>query len=400
MKILYLDTSWGISGDMTIAAMLDLGLPFDMLKENIAKLGIGRYHLGQEEIIRGGLRAKRFIVDIEDHDSHHGHDHHRDLKEILSIIDSSKLTDKIKNKAADMFRLLAQTEANVHGKKIEEVHFHEVGAVDSIIDIAGACIAFDYFSPDKVFCTKINLGGGFVNTAHGKLAVPPPAVAELSKGLPVFSDGTDSELTTPTGALILRSFVTDFKPMPAMRLIRTGCGAGTKELQGKANMLRILLGESDDEAEYGAEKITILETEIDDMPAENFGHLMEQLFALPVLDVFFTPVQMKKNRPGTLITVLIEPDKAKRTAEFILKNTTTFGVRYYEALRLILDRKIESVETEYGPIRIKIGTLGQNIKKISPEFEDCRKAALEHGVSLNEVQTEALKKHNELEKKQ
>lgn len=399
MKILYLDTSWGISGDMTIAAMLDLGLPFDMLKENIGKLGIGGYHLGHEEIIRGGLRAKRFIVDLEEHDKHHGHDHHRNLKEILNIIDSSKLAEKIKIKATEMFRLLAQTEANVHGKKIEEIHFHEVGAVDSIIDIVGACIAFDYFSPDKVVCTNINLGGGFVNTSHGKLAVPPPAVAELSKGLPVFSDGTDSELTTPTGALILRSFVTDFEPLPAMKLLKTGCGAGTKELPGKANMLRILLGESGDEAEHGTEKITVLETEIDDMPAENFGHLMEQLFALPVLDVFFTPVQMKKNRPGTLITVLTEQDKAKRTAEFILKNTTTFGVRYYDARRLILDRKIENVETVYGPIRIKIGTLGQDIKKISPEFEDCRKAAIEHGVSLNEVQTEALKKYNELEKK-
>jgi uncharacterized protein (TIGR00299 family) protein len=399
MKILYLDTSWGISGDMTIAAMLDLGLPFDLLKENIGKLGISGYDLKQLEILRCGLRAKRFIVEIEEHDPHHGSEHHRDLKEILQIIDSSSLSEKIKVKSGEMFRLLAEAEAHVHGKKIEEVHFHEVGALDSIIDIVGACIAFDYFSPSKVICGKINLGSGFVNTAHGRLAVPPPAVAELSKGLPIFSDGTDMELTTPTGALILRSFVTDFQPMPAMKLLKTGCGAGTKELQGKANMLRIFLGESEETVDNNIEKITVLETEIDDMPAENFGHLMDQLIALPVLDVFFTPVQMKKNRPGTLITVLTEPESAKHTAEIILKNTTTFGVRYYEALRLKLDRKIEEVETDYGMIRIKTGAFGHDNKKISPEFEDCSKAAMKHGVPLNDVQTEAVKKYNEREKK-
>jgi len=398
MKILYLDTSWGISGDMTIAAMLDLGMPFDLLKENIGKLGISGYDLKHKEIIRCGLRAKRFIVEIKE-DLHHHDGSHRDLKEILQIIDSSSLSGKIKVKAAEMFQLLAEAEAYVHSKKIEEVHFHEVGALDSIIDIVGACVAFDYFSPEEVVCGKINLGSGFVNTAHGRLAVPPPAVAELSKGMPVFSDGTDTELTTPTGALILRSFVTKFEPIPAMKLLETGCGAGTRELEGRANMLRIFLGESVETADSSLEKITVLETEIDDMPGENFGHLMDQLFALPVLDVFFTPVQMKKNRPGTLVTVLAKPDMANRAAEFILKNTTTFGVRYYEASRIKLDRKIETVETAYGAIRIKIGTLGQDIRKICPEFEDCRKAAIEHGVPLNEVQAEAVKKYYEQEKK-
>jgi len=398
MKILYLDTSWGISGDMTIAAMLDLGMPFDLLKENIRKLGISGYDLKQEEIKRCGLRAKRFIVEIKE-DSHYNDGCHRDLKEILQIIDSSSLSGKIKIKAAEMFRLLAEAEAHVHGKKIEEVHFHEVGALDSIIDIVGACVAFDYFSPEEVVCGKINLGGGFVDTAHGRLAVPPPAVAELSKGMPVFSDGADTELTTPTGALILRSFVTKFEPFPAMKLLETGCGAGTRELEGRANMLRIFLGESEVTANASLEKITVLESEIDDMPAENFGHLMDQLLALPVLDVFFTPVQMKKNRPGTLVTVLANPDMANRAAEFILKNTTTFGVRYYEASRIILDRKIKKVETAYGVIRIKIGTLGQDIKKIFPEFEDCRKAAVEHAVPLSEVQAEAVKKYYEQEKK-
>jgi uncharacterized protein (DUF111 family) len=184
-----------------------------------------------------------------------------------------------------------------------------------------------------------------------------------------------------------------------MKLLKTGCGAGTKELQGKANMLRIFLGESEETVDSNMEKITVLEMEIDDMPAENFGYLMEQLFALPVLDVFFTPVQMKKNRPGTLVTILTKPDLANRAAVFALKNTTTFGVRYYEALRLKLDRKIEKVETAYGTIRIKIGTLGQDIKKIYPEFEDCRKAAIEHGVPMIEVQAEAVKKYYEQERK-
>lgn len=400
MKILYLDTSWGISGDMTIAAMLDLGLPFEYLRENIKKMNLHGYKIGHEDITRGGLRAKRFIVEIEtEHEHNHDHDDHRHLDDILQILDSSALPAKIKNKAGAMFRRLAEVEALVHNKKTEEIHFHEVGAIDSIIDIVGSCLAFDYFSADKVVCWKTNLGSGFVNTSHGKLSVPPPAVAELVKGIPVFSDGSEMELTTPTGALILRSFVTDFDLMPAMKIERTGCGAGTRQIENQPNMLRISLGDTLSSASMVQEKITVLETEIDDMPSEHFGFVMDRLFALPALDVFFTSVQMKKNRPGTLLTVLTEPNLAGKAAEIILKETSTFGVRYYDVSRIKLEREIVEVKTSFGTIKIKTGRLGEDIIKASPEYEDCRKAAEKHGTPMKDVQAEAMNKYYEQEKK-
>lgn len=401
MKTLYLDTLWGISGDMTIAAMLDLGLPFELLLENIIKIDISGYSLQQESVIRSGLRANMFIIELEDdhHDDHNHHHEHRNLNDILQLLEGSRLSTKIKNKAAQMFSLLAEAESVVHGVQVDKIHFHEVGALDSIIDIVGSCIAFDYFNAEKVICGKINLGGGFVNTSHGRLAVPPPAVTELCKGLPVFSDGSDMELTTPTGALIIRSFVTDFAPMPLMKLEKTGCGAGTREIAGHPNMLRIMLGEQDDSERNISEKITVLETEIDDMPAENFGYIMDKLLALPVLDVFFTPVHMKKNRPGTLITVLIEPHLTSKAAELMLRETSTFGVRHYETSRIILKRETVNIDTKYGKIAVKRGFLENKFIKASPEYEDCIKAAIKHNVPLREVQAEALRIFKEQENK-
>jgi uncharacterized protein (TIGR00299 family) protein len=386
MKTLYLDTSWGISGDH--------------LHDNIKKMNLDGYEIRQEEIIRGGFRANRFIVEIENEHKHrHDHEDHRDLNDILEILSSSSLSAKIKTKAEEMFRLLAKAEAFVHKKKMEEIHFHEVGALDSIIDIVGSCIAFDYFGADRIVCWKTNLGGGFVNTSHGKLSVPPPAVAELCKGIPVFSDGSEMELTTPTGALILRSFVTDFASMPPIKLERMGCGAGTREIGSQPNMLRIFLGETENPPAIKSDKISVLETEIDDMQGENFGHIMDRLFALPVLDVFFIPVQMKKNRPGTLLTVLVEPNLLNKAAELILKETTTFGVRFHETSRIILERKSIDVQTSLGNIRVKLGIFGDDIIKASPEYEDCRNAAIKHNVPLKDVQAEALNKYYEQEKK-
>jgi uncharacterized protein (TIGR00299 family) protein len=404
MKVIYIDPSAGISGDMTIAAFLDLGMPFDHLKKQLDLLELDGYSISTEETKSGSLRGVKFKVDAQTHkeeSNHHDHTNHshtRGLKEIKDIITSSGLSEKIKTKAIEMFELLAEVEGKVHGKSPKEVHFHEVGAVDSIVDIIGACIAFDYFSPDFVVCGNVNLGSGSVNTAHGRLPVPPPAVAELIKGVPAFSDDSGVELTTPTGALILKTFVNRFAPFPLMRTEKIGYGAGTRELPNRSNILRLFLGETDEVPELKEESITVLEAEIDDMQPELFGYLMERVQEIPVLDLYFTSIQMKKNRPGVLFTVLIEKQLTGKAVELILTETTSLCVRRYDINRYCLDRDYVNVETRYGKVRMKIGKAGGRVLNISPEYEDCKELAIKNNIPLKSVINEVIRKYKEKEK--
>jgi hypothetical protein len=296
-----------------------------------------------------------------------------------------------------MFELLAEVEGRVHGKSPEEVHFHEVGAVDSIVDIIGACIGFDYFGADRIISNRLNLGGGTVKTDHGELAVPPPAVSELIVGIPVFGDNSGFELTTPTGALIVRTFADEFGPMPAMVIEKTGYGAGTRDIKGRANVLKIYLGET--ETGYLTDTVTMLETQIDDMTPEAFGYLMERLFDIPVLDAYYTPVQMKKNRPGILLTVIQKPENTPTTLDVIFRNSTTLGVRRRETGRYILERVSASVKTKYGEISVKVSARSDYSPMIAPEYEDCNKAAQKHNVSLQDVHLEAINEYKKREGK-
>lgn len=352
MKILYLDCFAGISGDMFLGALIDLGLSVDYLKKELKKIKLEGYSIKAVKGKRKGITGTRFVVSVKHKQKE------RYLKDILSLINKSRLSKSTKDKASELFRILGKAEAKVHGASIDTVHFHEVGAVDSIVDIIGAVIGIEKFGIDAIYSSQIRLGGGML----GSMPLPAPAVVELLNGVKVRGINRDVEMVTPTGAVFLKGLVKRFGPMPEMKINGTGYGIGGRDDKDLPNVLRVLLGETKSQTE----NIYVIETNIDDMNPQRYGGLMEKLFDVGALDVFWTSVQMKKNRPGVLVTVLSPAEKLDKMIKLLFEETTTFGIRYYETERRVLDREFKKV---YGR-RIKIGSYKGKVCTIKPEYED------------------------------
>jgi uncharacterized protein (TIGR00299 family) protein len=376
MRICYLDAFSGISGDMTVAALADAGADAKALLAALDSLQTGAtFRL--EKTKRGEVAATKFHVDAS------GSTAHRHLKQILEMIDRADLQPRAKHNAKAVFERLGAAEAHVHDIPIEKVHFHEVGAVDSICDIVGACVLFDLLGIDAIYSSPLNVGSGTVQTEHGLLPVPAPATAELLKGKPAYSRGPSLELTTPTGAAIAAALAVDFGAMPAMRICATGYGAGSKDFPEHANVLRVMIGEASGASE--STTVAVIEANIDDATPQVLGYAMERLFDAGALDVTLESVLMKKNRPGTLLRIIAAPETRESLAQILFEETTTLGLRIYPAERRVKARRTVEVETAHGRVRIKIAEDGS----FAPEFDDCRRVAREAGVPLKQILAEA-----------
>ncbi|SKA91341.1 hypothetical protein SAMN05443428_11151 [Caloramator quimbayensis] len=390
MKVLYFDCFSGISGDMTIGALLNLGVPFDYLLLELDKLSISdEFDIEIKEGQKCGITGIDFNVHIKhnnDNHSNHHHDHHhgRNLKDIEEIINNSSLKDNVKKLSKDIFYCLAKSESEVHGKDIYEVHFHEVGAVDSIVDIVGAAICIDYIKPDIIISSPINTGKGFVECEHGIIPVPAPATLKILRGVPIYCDEREFELTTPTGAAIVKTLSSEFKNFPCMKIIREGYGCGKRDTK-KPNLLRVILGEGN------SEDVCILEATIDDMNPQFCGYLMDKLFEAGAKDVYYTPVYMKKNRVGILITITTPVSIEEKIKEIMFKESTTIGIRRFNIQRTELDREFKKVSTEFGDIRFKVSSYKGEIMNVSPEYEDVKRAAENKNIPLKKIYNEAVK---------
>jgi uncharacterized protein (TIGR00299 family) protein len=385
MKIAYFDCFAGASGDMIVGALIDAGVDFDFLKKELKKLHLHGYKLRASKTAKSGLAAVKFDVELTEdhgHDHDHGH-HHRNLEDIVKIIDASGLSKSVKDKSKAIFLRLAEAEAKVHGCPVDEIHFHEVGAVDAILDIVGAVIGLDALKVGEVRASKLHLGSGFVDCAHGRLPVPPPAVVELLKGAPAYSSDVKGELVTPTGAAILSTLAAGFGPFPDMRIEKTGYGAGFKKLS-IPNVLRLVVGESEPSADQ--DRIRMIETNIDDMNPQFYEYIMEKLFAEGARDVFLTPIIMKKSRPGLVLSVLATEDRIEALISILLRETTTLGVRISDfRKRMILGREIVPLKTAWGEVRVKIRSISESEKTVAPEYEDCKRIARERGLPIQTV---------------
>ncbi len=380
MTILYLDCYAGISGDMCVGALLDLGVPLEHVQTELLKLSLpdGSYQLSTSRTERHHLPALSFTVAVHDHHTH------RHYGGIDAMIAESTLSEPVKEKARRIFRRLAEAEAKVHGVAVSDVHFHEVGAVDSIVDIAAVAICLEYLGVKQVYAAPLPLGSGFIMTAHGRLPVPAPATAELLNGLAVHNQCGPGERVTPTGAAIVATLATGAGPRPAMILARSGSGAGSKDFDDCPNILRAFLGHVQEHAAT-ADDILIVETNIDDSTPEVLGYVMERLLEEGALDVFFTPIQMKKNRPATQLSFLCRPAQLDALTRLVLVETSAIGVRYYPASRVKLERHSEEIETPFGPVRFKqIFDQGRYLRG-TPEYDDCRRIAREQGIPCREV---------------
>ena len=378
MQTIYFDCFSGISGDMAIGALIDAGANFEELRDQLATLNVPGYALAIEKVKKHGIAGTKFHVYIHDPEPHH-----RRLRDLEALLRASRLEAHIQERVLAVFTRLAEAEATIHHTTIDEVHFHEVGAVDSIVDITGSVIGLQGLGVQRVLASAVNVGAGFVRAAHGVLPVPAPATAELLKGAPTYARGQDGELTTPTGAALLATLAEGFGPLPSMRVEHIGYGAGTKDLAQAPNLLRVFIGE--DSTGGDADLITVLEVNLDDMNPEWFEHAQEQLFTQGALDVFYTPIFMKKNRPATKLTVLCETGMVDVAVDTLFRETSTFGVRTYEVRRSKLQRFSQTVDTPYGPIAVKIGQWRGQVTQISPEYESCRQAAGRCGVPLKEI---------------
>jgi len=373
VRIAYLDAFSGISGDMTVGALLDAGAPADALIDALKSLDTGA-QFEVEKTRRGGVTASKFRVITDAH----GHAH-RHLKHILGMIDKAPISDRAKQNASNVFRRLGDAEAQVHGVPVEKVHFHEVGAVDSIADIVGACVALDLLDVGEIHASAINVGSGTVNTEHGLLPVPAPATAALLEGKPIFARGPAIELTTPTGAALATTLAAGFGALPAMSIARIGYGAGDHDFKDHANVLRVLVGERTTATE--ATLVSVLEANIDDSSPQVLGYALERLLDAGALDASFSPLQMKKNRPGALLRVIARPEDQERLAEIVFAETSTLGLRIYTAERRVEERRIVPVETPFGTVRVKVSGHGA----FTPEYDDCRALALQSGTPLPQI---------------
>jgi uncharacterized protein (TIGR00299 family) protein len=388
-KLLYLDCSSGVSGDMLLGALIDLGVPLARLQEALAGILPGGGSLRASHVLRSGIGATQFTV-VEpagaDHETPHMHRH---LSQITTLIEGLALPASARATAIELFRRLGTVEADIHGIPVESVHFHEVGALDSIVDIVGAVWAIEQLGVSQVVCSPLNVGAGTVETSHGRLPVPAPATLRLLKGVPVYSSGTPMELVTPTGALLVTGHASSFGPMPAMTVGQIGYGAGGREIEGHPNVLRAVIGETQGGGDSSV--VSVLECNIDDMNPQVFGYLLERLYELGALEVFYTPVQMKKSRPGTLVTVIVPVRLRDGALDVLFQETTTIGVRHQEVLRECLDREWVTVSTRYGPVRIKIAKRGARVTNAAPEFEDCARLAAQQKVPVKDVHAAAAR---------
>jgi uncharacterized protein (TIGR00299 family) protein len=442
MKIAYIDCFSGISGDMFLGAMIDAGVPPSIFEDAIASLNVGA-RLAISRVDRSGISATKADVLVNEevdrprvehehytphrhghthehshekvighthhitdtviaeaeHEHQHGHEHHhRGLTEIRNIIRKSGISAPAKQTAIRIFENLGAAEAKIHNIAIEKVHFHEVGAVDAIVDIVCAAVGAAALAVDEFVCSPLNVGTGTVKCAHGEFPVPAPATAELLKDAPIFSSGIHAELVTPTGAAIVKTLANRFQPIPGMKIEKIGYGAGTRDFPAHANVTRILIGSTGAQAQAGElaaieaqrETISVLEANVDDMNPQVFGYLLERALASGALDVFGTPVQMKKSRPGMLMTVLCKPEDAQRLTKLVFSETTTLGVRLREEKRAVLSRRSISVQTKWGEVRMKVGDLNGTDSNYAPEFEDCRRIAEANQIPLKTVMQEAI----------
>jgi uncharacterized protein (TIGR00299 family) protein len=384
MKTAHFDCFSGISGDMVLGAIVDAGVELGRLEAELRRLPFAGWKLSAEKVRKGAIAATK--VNVETGEQHH----HRSLSTILKLIDSAGFDAPIAARARKIFERLGQAEAKVHGIPIEKVHFHEVGAVDAIIDIVGAAIGFEILGFEEFSTSALNLGAGRVETAHGTLPVPAPATAELVRGLACYSSGIERELVTPTGAAIVSTLATASGPMPLMTVDVVGIGAGMADLPEQPNVLRLFAGERTGRGHGAGETVTVIEANLDDMNPQLYGYFAERALEAGALDVFSAPVQMKKNRPGQLVTVLARPEDAERLIALLFEETTTIGVRVSESSRRCLEREWVTVETAHGPVRIKLARASGRLLNATPEYEDCRRIAAERGVPLKQVLAEAL----------
>ncbi len=450
MRIAYLDCFSGMSGDMFLGALVDAGVPVRLLEETVAALDIGA-RLEVSRVNRSGISATKVDVYVHgekelprevyweqqthghshEHEHRHGHghghnqehvelrehnygrtessqragpalsavegapaphEHGRGLKEIRAIIGKAGISEEAKSTVIAIFEALGAAEAKVHNIDIEKVHFHEVGAVDAMVDIVCAAVGAEALGVDEIVCSPLNVGGGTVKCAHGTFPVPAPATVELLKNAPVYSSGIQAELVTPTGAAIVKTLVSRFEPFPEIKIEKTGYGAGTRDFPGHANVVRLTIGEAQPElaAKTPQETVTVLEASLDDLNPQVFGYVMDRLLEEGALDAFGAPVQMKKNRPGMLLTVLCRPEDASKLTELIFTETTTLGVRRREENRQALARKWTTVATRWGDVRLKVASLNGTVTNYAPEYEDCRRIAMEHHVPLKSVMQEAV----------
>jgi len=370
---------------MTLGALVDAGCPLAVLQAKLRCLQVPGWEVSAEKVWKNGMAATHIRVKTEDTQTH------RSLTTILGILEKSKLEGRVKQRASAIFAKLGQAEAAVHDVPLEKIHFHEVGAVDAIVDIVGSCIGFGELGIESFACSPLNVGGGTAKMAHGMLPVPAPATARLLMGRPTYSNGVQKELVTPTGAAIVATLCESFGPQPAMKVSAIGYGAGTSDLEGQPNVLRIMVGEVSGKIVEGhGGTVRVLEANLDDMNPQIFGYLLEKALAAGALDVFATPIQMKKSRPGMLVTILCQPEDEGKFQAMLFAETTTLGVRSHLVDRQALPREHVKVSTRFGDVRIKISSVEGQLQHASPEFEDCRKLAEEKNVPLHEVMEEAL----------
>jgi hypothetical protein len=447
MRIAYLECFSGVSGDMFLGALLDAGVPPRVLEETVAALGVGA-RLEISRVVRSGISATKVDVWVDgekdmpreeywakqnqnvapahahhEHEHHHDPEHHhgdkdhhdheasraaphghshehfhshgRGLTEIREIIGKAGISDTAKKTAIAIFEALGTAEAKIHATSVEKVHFHEVGAVDAMVDIVCAAVGAEALGVDEIICSSLNVGGGSVQCAHGTFPVPAPATVELLKDAPVYSSGVQAELVTPTGAAIVKILAKRFAAFPEMKIEKSGYGAGTREFPGLPNVVRLTIGESASTlaAKTASEIVTVLEANLDDLNPQVFGYVMDRLLEEGALDVFGMPVQMKKNRPGTLLAVLCKPEDASKLTQLLFTETTTLGVRRRDEVRQTLARRWENVRTQWGEVRIKIASMNGTVTNYAPEYEDCRRIAAEHHVPLKTVMQEASREY-------
>jgi uncharacterized protein (TIGR00299 family) protein len=382
MRIAYFDCFSGASGDMLLGALVDAGLEPGRLEAELRRVPLPDWSLTAEKTKKKGIAATQVRVRSGEHHPHRG------LAEILRLIDLGRqagLAPSAAGRAAEIFRRLGEAEAKIHNVPVESIHFHEVGAVDAIVDIVGAAVGFDLLGIEEFHSSALNVGGGRVEAAHGVMPVPAPATAELLKGAPSYSTGIERELLTPTGAAILTTIVRRFGPLPRMKVEAIGYGAGSADLPGQANVLRMFVGESASSPLAWDETISVIEANVDDLNPQVYAYFAERALQAGALDVSTAALQMKKGRPGQLITVLAPPERAEALVELLFRETTTIGVRSYDARRRVLERQIVNVETPYGTLPVKVSRLNGRVLNAAPEFEECRRIALERGAPLKQV---------------
>ena len=386
LRTAYFDCYSGISGDMILGALVDLGVDIKDIRKALKGIDLKGYKLQAKKIQRNGLACTQITVAIEKRKHQHSHPH-RSFTNIKKLIERSGLSLKVKKNSIEIFKRIAKVEAKIHNTTIEKIHFHEVGGIDSIVDIVGGVWAIESLRLDKIYSSGLNIGEGFVDCAHGRLPVPAPATLKLLKGIPVFSTGVKTELTTPTGAALIGFYADKFQSVPEITITEDGYGAGSRIIPAMPNLLRVMVGEMSLKEN---DSLVMIETNIDDMNPEIFDAVMESLFKAGALDVYFSSVIMKKSRPATKVSVLAEQKEREVLSKILLRETTSFGVRFYDVGRLTLDREIQKLKTSYGVIKIKIGSLDGETVQAAPEFEDCRNLARKKKIPVKKVYDDVL----------